>query len=155
MTSRFTATAITALAVAALSPPAFAAPNDACSLLTPAEVGAALGTAAEAGQPVTPTDHKVCTWKAADGKSWATLMLQPASAYDGGMRLAAYSGGKLAPEQVAGLGEGAYFLPVGDQVGLMVKKGAVSFKVAVYQHGPVGPKETAEKALAGKVVARL
>jgi hypothetical protein len=143
------------LAAAALSSPALAASNDACSLLTAAEVGAALGGAAGAGEPITPTDHKVCTWKAADGKSWATLMLQPASAYDSGMRLASYSGGKLAPQSVAGLGEGAYFLPVGDQVGLMVKKGAVAFKVAVYQHGPVGPKETAEKALAGKIVGRL
>ena len=54
-----------------------------------------------------------------------------------------------------GLGEGAYLLPVGDQVGLMVKKGAVAFKVAVYQHGPIGPKEAAERTLAGKVVGRL
>jgi hypothetical protein len=155
MTPKLAATAIIALGLAGLAPLALAASNDACSLLTSAEVGAALGAAAGAGEPVTPTDHKVCTWKASDGKSWVTLMLQPASAYDGGMRLAGYSGGKLAPQPVAGLGEGAYFLPVGDQVGLMVKKGAVAFKVAVYQHGPIEPKETAEKALAGKVAARL
>jgi hypothetical protein len=155
MRSKPATTAIIALGAAVLASPAFAASNDACSLLTPAEVGAALGTAAGSGAPITPTDHKVCTWKAADGKSWVTLMLQPASAYDSGMRLAGYSGGDLKPQPVAGLGEGAYLLPVGDQVGLMVKKGGVAFKVAVYQHGPLGPKETAEKALAGKVVGRL
>jgi hypothetical protein len=134
---------------------AYAATNDACTLLTAADVGAALGTPAKAGQPITPTDHKVCTWKAADGDSWATLMLQPSAAFDGGLRLASYSNGSLKPARVAGLGEGAYFLPVGDQVGLMVKKGGTAFKIAVYQHGPIGPKEAAERALAGKVVKRL
>jgi hypothetical protein len=134
---------------------AYAAANDACSLLTAADVGAALRTPAKAGQPITPTDHKVCTWRAADGHSWVTLMVQPSSAFDGGLRLASYSNGELKPVTVPGLGAGAYFLPVGDQVGLMVKKGAVAFKVAVYQHGPIGPKEAAERALAGKVVGRL
>jgi|SRR5437764_7281906 hypothetical protein len=134
---------------------AHAAANDACSLLTAADVGAALGTQAKAGQPITPTDHKVCIWKTVDGHSSVTLMLQPSSAFDGGLRLASYSNGSLKPVRVGGLGEGAYLLPVGDQVGLMVKKGAVAFKVAVYQHGPIGPKEAAERTLAGKVVGRL
>jgi hypothetical protein len=155
MTFKIAAGVIVCLGAAALSSQGYSATNDACSLLTAADVGAALGTAAGAGEPITPTDHKVCTWKASDGKSWVTLFLQPASAYDSGMRLAGYSNGKLAPQPVAGLGEGADFLPVGDQVGLMVKKGAVAFKVAVYQHGPIGPKETAEKALGGKVAGRL
>ena len=155
MKFNFGSTVIVALGLTVLSSPAFAAANDACSLLTSTEVGAALGGAAGAGEPITPTDHKVCTWKAADGRSWVTLMLQPSSAYDSGMRLASYSNGKISAQPVAGLGEGAYFLPVGDQVGLIVKKGPVSFKVAVYQHGPVGPKETAERALAGKITGRL
>jgi hypothetical protein len=114
-----------------------------------------LGTPAKAGQPITPTDHKVCIWKTADGRATATVMLQPASAFDGGLRLASYSNGTLKAERVAGLGEGAYFLPVGDQAGLMVKKGGVALKVAVYQRGPIGPKEAAERTLAGKVVGRL
>ena len=134
---------------------AYAAANDACTLLTSADVSAALGTPAKAGQPMTPTDHKVCTWKAADGRSWVTLMLQPSTAFDGGLRLASYSNGNLKPARVAGLGQGAYFLPVGEQVGLMVKKGGVAFKIAAYQHGPIGPKEAIERTLAGKIVARL
>lgn len=135
--------------------PASAAASDACGLLSGADVGAALGKRVTSGQPITPTDHKVCTWRAADGQSWATLWLQPSSAFDGGLRLAGYSNGKYKPVPVAGLGEGAYFLPIGDQVGLMVKKGGVAFKIAVYHHGPIGPKETAERALAAKVVGRL
>jgi hypothetical protein len=134
---------------------AHAAANDACSLLTAADVSAALGSLAKAGQPITPTDHKVCVWKTADGRATATVMVQASSAFDGGLRLAGYSNGKLKPVPVTGLGGGAYFLPVGDQVGLMVKKGAVAFKVAVYQHGPLAPKEAAERALAAKVVGRL
>jgi hypothetical protein len=102
-----------------------------------------------------PGDHKVCTWKASNGQSWVTLFLQPASAYDGGIRLAGMSNGSLKPQLVGGLGEAAYFLPLGDQVGLMVKKSGVAFKVSVYQHGAIGPKETAEKMLAEKVAARL
>ena len=81
MTFKLAAVAIVALGAAALSSPAFAA-NDACTRLTPAEVGVALGTAAGAGEPITPTDHKVCTWKATDGHSWVTLMLQAPGAFD-------------------------------------------------------------------------
>lgn len=134
---------------------AHARANDACTLLTAADVAAALGTKANAGEPTTQTDHKVCTWKAANGQSWVTVMLQPSSAFDGGLRLASYSNGSLKPVRVPGLGEGAYFLPIGEQVGLMVKRGNVAFKVAVYHHGPIGPKEAAERALAEKVVRRL
>lgn len=72
----FKLAAVAVLGTADLSSPASAAANDACSLLTPAEVGAALGTAAGAGDPITPTDHKVCTWKASAGHSWVTLLLQ-------------------------------------------------------------------------------
>ena len=86
MTFKLAAVAIVALGAAALSSPASAA-NDACTLLTPAEVGAALGTAAGAGEPITPTDHKVCTWKATDGHSWVTLMLQTPGAFDSGKSL--------------------------------------------------------------------
>jgi hypothetical protein len=45
-----------------------------------------------------------------------------------------------------------YFLAVLDQVGLEVRKGGLAFKVAVYQHGPLGPKQAAERTLAGKIV---
>jgi hypothetical protein len=50
---------------------------------------------------------------------------------------------------------GAYYLAVSDQVGLVVKKGGLAFKVAVYPHGPLGPKQTAERTLVGKIAPRL
>jgi hypothetical protein len=154
MTSKPAAAAIITLGMAILSPPTVAATNDACILLTAGEVGAALGTAAGAGAPIIPTDHKVCTWKAAGGGSWVTLMLQPPAAFQGGKTLASMSShAVLTP--VGGIGDEAYFLAVLDQVGLEVRKGGLAFKVAVYQHGPVGPKQTAERTLAGKIAARL
>jgi hypothetical protein len=154
MASRLTAAAVIALGIAALSSPAFAAKDDACTLLTAPEVGAALGTAAGVGEPITPTDHKVCTWKATNGRSWVTLMLEAPVAFDSGKTLAAVSN-RIVVTPVGAVGDGAYYLAASDQVGLIVKKGGVAFKVAVYQHGPLDPKQTAEKNLAGKIVPRL
>ena len=90
-----------------------------------------LGTPAKAGQPVTPTDHKVCIWKTVDGRSTITLMLQPSSAFDGGLRLASYSNGSLKPARVAGLGEAPTSCRLATR-SLMVKKGGVALKIAVY-----------------------
>jgi hypothetical protein len=154
MTSKPASAAIAALSLAALSSPAFAARDDACTLLTAAEVGAALGAAAGPGEPILPTDHKVCTWRATNSQSWVTLMLQPPTAFDSGKNMAAFSK-NIVVTPVGALGDGAYYLAVGDQVGLIVKKGGVAFKVAVYQHGPINPKQSAERSLAGKIVPRL
>jgi hypothetical protein len=55
----------------------------------------------------------------------------------------------------ASVGEDAYYLVTGDQVGLLVKKGGSSFKVAVYATLPVDQKEAIELALAKEVVAKL
>ena len=70
----------------------------------PAEVGAALGTAA--GEPITPTEHEVCTWKAGDGKSWVTLMLQTPVAFNSGKKLAGVSK-NVVLTPASGLGEDA------------------------------------------------
>jgi hypothetical protein len=152
MTSKF---AVMAVVGATLwSPPASAEPNDACALLTSAEIAAALGTAMGAGQPITPTDHKVCTWKASEGQSWVTVMIQTNAAFDAGKKLGDPSNGvEVTP--VGELGDDAYYLAMNDQVGLAMKKGDVAFKVAVFQHGPLGPKQSVERALAGKILTRL
>jgi hypothetical protein len=144
---------IAALATA-LAPAARAAPSDACALLTPAQVGAALGAPVEAGKPITPTDHKVCTW--AGGKAgFVTLMLQTAQSFDAARRQAPDLAGAVSVTPVSGLGDGAMFVGMGDNTGLVVKKGAVSFKVAVYQHTTIDKKQAAEKILAAQALARL
>jgi hypothetical protein len=49
----------------------------------------------------------------------------------------------------------AYYLGGGKNVGLIVKKGNVSFKVAVYGDSPIEKKEAMEKTLAQQVVSKL
>ena len=58
-------------------------------------------------------------------------------------------------EVVDTLGDDAFFLAVGDQVGLIVKKGSGAFKVAVYAKLSVDQKEAMEKALAAQIVSQL
>jgi hypothetical protein len=53
------------------------------------------------------------------------------------------------------VGDDAYYFVTGDQAGLLVKKGAVSFKVAVYAKISLEEKEAMELKLAKEVVAKL
>jgi hypothetical protein len=134
-----------------------AASDDACTLLTQAEVSAALGSAVKPGEPILPTDHKVCTWNAtASGVGFVTMSLQSAQSFDRARQQAPALAGAVNVTSVAGLGEGAMYVGVGDNVGLVVKKAGVSFKVAVYKHGAsLDEKRAAEKTLAAKAVGRL
>jgi hypothetical protein len=147
--------ALAATFALSVAPTAHAAPADACALLTPAQVGAALGAPVEAGKPITPTDHNVCSW--AGGKvGYVTLMLQSAEKFDRARQQAPAMAGAIGVTPVAGLGDGAMYIGLGDNVGLLVKKGAVSFKVAVYKHdAPLDAKRAAEKTLAANALAHL
>ena len=146
-----------AMIAAATVPAANAAPaGDACALLTPAEVGAALGVPVGAGAYVTPTFKRTCTWTATwSGGGIVTLLLQDVSGFDGGKRLARMGGKDTSLTPVSGLGDDAYLLALGTQVGLTIKKGRVAFKVALYAEMPVARKEATEKAIARQVAARL
>jgi hypothetical protein len=141
----------------AMIPVAVAAPaGDACALLTPAQVGAALGVAVGAGSYVTPTFKKTCTWTATmSGGGYVTLLLQDVSGSEGGKRLAQVGAKNISLTSISGVGDDAYYLAVGDQVGLLVKKSNAAFKVAVYAHIPIESKEAKEKALALNVLAGL
>jgi hypothetical protein len=136
------------------------AETDACTLLTPAQVGAVVGGAVSDGTHVTPTFVKTCTWTPS-GKSKVasvTLNLQTAAFYDGGKQqatMAAAAGGKGTEIKPASVGDDAHYFVIGDQAALFVKKGAVSFKVAVYAKLPVDEKEAMEIKLAKEVVAKL
>jgi hypothetical protein len=144
-----TGTALVAVASAA-------PPGDACALLTPAQVGAALGASVGAGSYVTPTFKRTCTWNSTtSGGGFVTLMLQDVSGFEGGKQLGQIPSKTLSVTSISGVGDDAYYLAVGDQVGLIVKKGNVAFKVAVYAHEPVESKEAKEKILAKQVVSGL
>ena len=136
------------------------AETDACTLLTPGQVAAAVGGAVSDGTHVTPTFVKTCTWTPS-GKSRlgsVTLNLQTAAFYDGGKRQATMATavvGKGTGIKPASVGDDAYYFLTGDQAALFVKKGAVSFKVAVYAKMPAEEKEAMELKLAKEVVAKL
>jgi hypothetical protein len=143
---------------AATAPSANAAPappDDACSLLTQAQVSAALSVSVGAGS-YHGTYKKTCTWNTTDavtkGAKYVTLMLEG---------LDAYQAGKLAPVKtivvtsISGIGDDAYYLAVGRNVGFIVKKGDVAFKVAVYGDLPIEKKQAIEKTLAQQVVSKL
>jgi hypothetical protein len=160
MDSRFRAVGAASLFLlgVALSSAAIAE-TDSCTLLTSAQVGAAVGVPVGDGQHVTTTSLKTCTWTPAGGSDVkaVTLFLQTAAAYDGGKQLAnqmaaAAKGGAVTP---ASVGDDGYFFVAGDQVGLLVKKGTNSFKVTVYAKLPVDKKEAMELTLAKEVLARI
>ena len=82
--------AVSFLGMSAVPFPVSAATDDACTLLSAAD-GARPRHCATDGMPVAPADHKACTWKAADGHSWVTLMLQSLQAFASSKSLAAMS----------------------------------------------------------------
>ena len=144
--------------LAALQPAGAAPAGDACLLLTPAQVTAALGVSVGPGTHLTPTFLKTCQWTTTDsanGKGgWVTLALQPLDSFQAAKSLGGRSTA-IVVTPVSGIGDDAYYLAVGDNVGLIVKKGNVAFKVAVYQHGAVQMKMAKEKPLALQVVSKL
>jgi len=141
----------------AAAPSANAAPTaDACALLTTAQVSAGVGVPVKDGAPITPTDKNLCTWNAAKpapkSTKFVTLLLQTADSFQAGKSMRAPG---LVVTPVTGLGDDAFYLAVGDQVGLIVKKGNVAFKVAVYADIPLADKEAMEKTLAQQIVSKL
>lgn len=148
--------ALLAAAPFAAPPAAAAPPSDACALLSQAEVAAATGSAVGPGTHVTPTFTRTCTWSGTGGGSVAsvTLFLQDAASYDGGKRLVGMTN-KMTFTPLHGVGDYAYYAGAGPTVGLMVKKGAMAFKVGLYGQLPPDRKMAVEKVLAGKVAARL
>ncbi len=121
-------------------------PEDACSLVTVAQVSGAVSASVGDGSYVTPTFKKTCTWTAPG--TIVTLMLENLEAYQAGKHT------NLATS-VSGVGDDAYYLGAGSTVGLIVKKGNIAFKVAVYAKIPLEKKQAMEKALAQQVISKL
>jgi len=145
---------------AASFPFAAHAETDACTLVTAAQVGAAIGGNVKDGTHVTPNFVKTCTWLPAGASKVVsvTLNLQTAAYHDGAKRQAtmtAAAAGKGAEVRQASVGDDAYYFVAGDQVALFVKKGASSFKAAVYAKLPVDEKAAMELKLAKEVVPKL
>jgi len=145
------------LLLAAASPTSALAETDACTLLTPAQVSAAVGFTVSAGTHVTPTFVKTCTWTGSNssGVQFVTLHLQTASFYDRAKKQASMmvaTGGVVKP---AGVGDDSFYFVEGTQAMLQLKKGNNSVKVAVYKQIPVDQKESMELTLAKEVVTKM
>lgn len=145
-------TASVLLGVAAM-PSAARTDTDACTLLTPTQVGRAIGTAVAAGTHVTPTFVKTCTWTAPE--RIVTLYLQTVTAYDGGKQMATRMTAMGAGVKPVAVGDDAYYFVTKDQAELLVKHGGVAFKVSVYAKIPLEQKEAMELTLAKEALAKL
>jgi hypothetical protein len=129
------ASTIAFASVALIAPAAFAAPGDACALLTQAQVSAALGIPTEAGSPIfKPT---ACQWMG-KGKFATLTITQPRA---GKSPVEQFDAGKkgmvgVTAEPVGGVGDDAYYVYFSGTtragLGLVVKKGSATFEVRVY-----------------------
>jgi len=147
--------AICILTAAAAPSTNAAPPDDACSLLTPAQVGAALGVSVGAGTYVTPTFKKTCTWHSTTGSGEiVTLNLQSLEQYEAAKKSASY-GNSVSATSIGGIGDDAYYFGTDALVSLIAKKGSIAFKVAVYARIPIEKRQAAEKTLALQVLSHL
>jgi len=158
MSSKLTlgaAIAVIAIVATAFNPSATAAPNDACSLLTQAQVKAALNVPVNAGTS-TP-DKKVCTWNVttptANGLKFVTLYLEDLSVYQSSKQ----AGPPRVVTPVSSVGDDAYYSAAGSSTSLHVKKGTITFKVSLYAGAdvPMEKKQDMEKTLALQIASQL
>ena len=144
---------------AALAPLVAHAETDACTLVTPADVGAAIHVAVGAGTHVTPTFVKTCTWMPTVSASVraVTVNLQTAAFYDGAKKMAGRAATTMAgaKSKPASIGDDGYYDIVGEMVTLLFKKGGASVKVAVYAQLTVDEIEAMELAIGKQVAAKL
>ena len=152
----------------AAAPRASAAPPaDACALISAAQVSADVGVTVGAGTHVTPTYLKTCTWtgSVAGGSRTVTVSYQEASAFAGAKQMmqqmaamqtkkAGQSG--LVNSSAGGIGDDAFYSSMnGRYTALLVKKGDVSFKVAIYGEVAMDQAQAMEKAIALQVLSKL
>lgn len=132
-----------------------APPTDACSLLTPAQVGSVLGISVSAGGSPSPNMKALCSWPAPGGT------VPPKRVLVNIANVRAFVGAKMrlvGKEEVitplSGVGDEAFYDVVGSSIRLFARKGDFAFSVRVYGFPPDQIKEK-EKELAQDAVAKL
>ena len=157
---------------AAAAPSASAAPTeDACALLTQTQVSAALGFAVGAGTYVTPTYIKTCTFKvsgdSAKSVTAVTISYQDANGFAGAKNLMEMAKAKATMEKgpgadkfendtASGIEDDAFYTSMGTgYTGLLLKKGNVSLKIAIYGDLPMEKKKEVEKKLALQALSKI
>ena len=153
------------LAVLALSgsPAARAAPPaDACSLLNPAQVTAALGVSVAAGKNIVPGSLAVCGWEVAGqhGMNRKRVVLSIYTRIGSLTPLERFNHAKapiggIEKEPVSGVGDDAIFVTTpGFGTGLIFREGDGAFDLRVYGF-PIDQVEAKEKNLADCVIQSL
>ena len=153
--------------IAAMGPSTSAAlPDDACALVTQAQVSAALGVPVKPGTYVAPSMKKTCTFDPSAGPTndikSVTISLWDAGGFEIGKQAitaAVASQGKdtsQAAGSASGIGDDAYYTSMGDSyTGLMIKKGNTALKIAIYGSLPLDKKKSIEKALALQALSKM
>jgi hypothetical protein len=143
------------------APSAASATDDACALLSQAQVSAALGVPVDAGKQIGPSSA-LCGWKQPNDPShtgnrvllsiYRTLgKISPVERFENGK--IPMQGITKTP--ISGVGDDAYYIDTpGMGMGLNVKKGASSFQVRVYGF-PADQIRAIEKTLALEVLGKL
>jgi hypothetical protein len=120
-----------------------------CTLLTPAEVGAAIG---ETAKQATLTGNALnCHWAgtSAGSQNGALVLIYTLAQYD-------TAKADLGGTPVSGVGDDAFFSGTGTDLTLIVKKGSKAFVVLVTIVGASADKlQAAEKSLALLIVGRI
>ena len=146
-----------------ISRAASAAPvtEDACALLSQAQVSAALGVPVDAGKQIGPS-NALCGWNQPNDPSHngKRAMLALYRTLGKSSPVERFENGKIPMQgitktPISGVGDDAYYIDTpGIGMGLNVKKGASSFQVRVYGF-PADQIRAIEKALAQDVLGKL
>ena len=129
--------------------------NEACPLLTVAEVNAVVGIASLPGRPFLGS-KQVCYFAADTAYATTpsvTLMVMTRQEYENQGNL----GGSLTAHPLSGLGDAAFYVGGNSYFKVAVRKGSRALSVTIVPGGKVAPTQVLdmEKALAAKAVARL
>ncbi|TAM84565.1 MAG: hypothetical protein EPN47_00150 [Acidobacteria bacterium] len=137
------------------SRPLRAATKDACSLLTQAQVSAALGVTVKAGTHVVPNLTQMCGWSAGHTPGLSKRVVVTLSTQEKFTRgKTPYQGITKVP--VSGISNDAYFVTAaGLGTTLNVLKGNSAFSVSVKGEHSVEKVKSLEKTLALEIVSRL
>lgn len=151
------------VAAAVCVPLCVGAQRDACSLLTPAEVSAAIESTSLPGKRLLPSDPRHCIWTdsptiAVSNRRVTLTILRP-GAYDFGKGGVAGASAKIEP--VSGIGDDAYYQLAGTgSPYLTVRKGSTDFQVQIlnglkFKELTLQQEKAKEVDLAKAVVAKL
>lgn len=165
---------VAALTLIAANAPSVKAgpPSDACSLLTQAQVSAAVGFAVDAGIHPTPKNPRACLWAESNPSGFEhktiTVRLIAADAYGSSRKLMEATAAPMKDDKeeqddasqlvvtpVSALGDDAYYAAMGAHPNLNVKNGNIAFSVEIFGEIPRDKIKAIEKTLATQILLKL